>query len=360
MKTSCFDAVVNFFPVDKEKSLDAMILVQGTKISASFHFYERIPNREPGLSFVRVHSHKSLSLKWKDKFEVQGPGRQNIGEGHVLNPFSERISRKKEKKRIAFLECLQGEKKEMIFALVQEKGIQGLKERELCNFSSLSKKHFLKLSHELEAEGKIRILSFAPLLLLSQESLNFLCRKILAFLSHFHDKHTERTGVSLEKIKKKFDINPRILSLALKHLSRAGQINEWGDKIRRSDIKMELSPEEKKILQELEDMCFKGEFRLFSLEDLRKHFRLSSKELDRLLSFLIERKKIVQGKEGLLLHSRWLDEIIWRIKKSGKKELTVTDFKKISGLTRKYAIPLLELLDQMGITQRKGASREIL
>lgn len=35
MKTSCFDAVVNFSPVEREKSLDASLLIQGEKISSS-------------------------------------------------------------------------------------------------------------------------------------------------------------------------------------------------------------------------------------------------------------------------------------------------------------------------------------
>ncbi|MDH5743615.1 MAG: SelB C-terminal domain-containing protein, partial [Candidatus Aminicenantes bacterium] len=65
-------------------------------------------------------------------------------------------------------------------------------------------------------------------------------------------------------------------------------------------------------------------------------------------------------KDGFILHSHWLDEIIEKIHKSGKKELTVSDFKKMTGLSRKYAIPLLELLDQLGITRRRGPSREVL
>jgi hypothetical protein len=40
--------------------------------------------------------------------------------------------------------------------------------------------------------------------------------------------------------------------------------------------------------------------------------------------------------------------------------MTVSEFKSMTGLSRKYAIPLLELLDQMGITRRKGPGREIL
>ncbi len=361
MKTVCFDAIVSFSPIEKEKPLYALLLVQGKKISTSFYFYGQIQKEKQGLFFVRVHSPKPLFLKWKDRFEVQEPGKKPLlGEGLVLNPFSEKISRRKIKKKIAFLECLQGEEKEMLFALVQEKGILGLKEKEIIDFSSLTNRVLLNLTQELEAEGKIRILSFAPLFLLSQESLDFLCQKILSFLAQFHQKYPEQTGVSTERIKRRFKLQPRILSLALKHLSRAGQIKEIGDKLTLSDFKVTLTPEEEGILRELEEMCFKGEFRSLSFEELRQRFCLSSKRLDTLLSILIEREKIIQGKDGLILHSEWLDEVILRIKKFEKRELTVAEFKKMTGLTRKYAIPLLELLDQMGVTRRKGPLREIL
>ena len=360
MKTSCFDAAVNFSPVDREKPLDVSLLIQGEKISASFFFYEQIQKEKPA-RFACVHPRQPLLLKWKDKFEVHGSGKTPLrGEGCVLNPFSEKISQGKVKKRIAFLERLQGDEIEMLFALVQEKGLNGLKEREITAFSSLTKRVLQRVAQELEAEGKIRILSFAPLFLFSQDSLDFLGQTILRFLTQFHKRNPEQKGVSLERIKKRFELHPRILSLGLKHLSRAGQIKESEDKLALSEFMMTLTPEEEGILRELEDLCLKGEFRSLSFEDLRKRFRLSSKKLDKLLSFLIERKKIVQGKDGLILHSKWLDEIILRIEKSRKRELTVADFKELTGLTRKYAIPLLELLDQMGVTRRKGHTREIL
>jgi selenocysteine-specific elongation factor len=74
----------------------------------------------------------------------------------------------------------------------------------------------------------------------------------------------------------------------------------------------------------------------------------------------VERRKIVLGRDGFLLHSKWLDDVILAVRSSGKKELSVSDFKQMTGLTRKYAIPLLELLDELGVTRRKGPVREII
>lgn len=107
-------------------------------------------------------------------------------------------------------------------------------------------------------------------------------------------------------------------------------------------------------------MCYRGEFQSISLSEIRRRFRISQERLERLLSLLTERKKVVQGPEGLFIHSRWLDEVIAQVRSLGKQELTVADFKKLTGLSRKYAIPLLELLDQMKVTRRRGAWREIL
>ena len=361
MRTRCFDAVISVAPADKKKPLEAMMLFQGKRFSVSFHFYEEKQKEETGPFYVRGQTHRLLSLKWKDRFQLELAGRKRPkSEGLVLNPFSEKAGRKQIKERIAFLKSLQGDEKDMLYALVQEKGLKGLKEEDAADFSSVEKKSLLPLVQELEAEGKIRILSFSPLYILSQAYFGFLCQKILVFLEGYHQKHPEQSGLSLARIKKRFNSPSKVLSLALKYLLRAGKIKEVGGGFSLSAFEIALSPEEEKILKKLEEMCFKGEFRSVSLEELRGQLRLSLGKLNRMLSLLIERKKIVLGKDGFLIHSRWLDEIIWRLRESGKRELTVSDFKKMTGLSRKYAIPLLELLDQMRVTQRKGPSRVIL
>jgi selenocysteine-specific elongation factor len=287
-------------------------------------------------------------------------GAKVLGEGTVLNPYSQTIRGKETKKRVAFLQGLHGDKKDMLFTLIQEKGIHGLTEKEIRDFCSIGKRSLLHLSQELEAEGKIKILAFSPLFLLSQASFNFLLGRILVFLQQFHKKNPDKTGVSPERIKKRFGLRQKILALALKHLLKAGEIQELGDVVALSDFKRTITAREESVLRELEEMCFRGEFHSVSTKDLQKRFRLSYERLQQLISLLVERKKIVLGKDGFILHSRWLDEIVSRVRNSGKRELTVSDFKEMTGLTRKYAIPLLELLDQMGVTRRRGASREIL
>ena len=47
-------------------------------------------------------------------------------------------------------------------------------------------------------------------------------------------------------------------------------------------------------------------------------------------------------------------------KKTKGDRISVTAFKELTGITRKYAIPLLEYLDRERVTRRVGEERVIL
>jgi len=253
-----------------------------------------------------------------------------------------------------------GGEKEALAALCREKGTAGLRERDLRELSYLSGESLLRLSEELEAEGRVKILSFAPLFLISEDSLDYLCQKIVAHLEQFQEKNPSRKGLPLEKIKIRFNLSEKVLLLAVKALERTGKVRLARKMLRLPSHEAILSPQEEQVLSRLEEACYRGGSQSVSPESIRKELRLSAERLDRLLSVLVERRKVVQGPEGLLVHALWLDEIIGRVRALGKKELSVGEFKALTGMSRKYAIPLLELLDQMGVTRRRGPTREIL
>jgi len=360
-KTTCFDAAVEFSHPVGEATLSVSLGLEETSVSASLSFYEEHADASQKITFVQIHASQPLSLKWKQVFTIKSSdGGEVWGEAMVLDPFAEKIAGRQKNRRLKYLQDLLGNEKEMLFALIQFRGIHGVQEKDFYRFGHHSKDALLELIQELETEGRIRILEFSPLLVISQSAMAFLCEKILNFLAQFHKRHPGEAGAQLRNIQKRFDMNPRILTLALKYLTQNGQINVKGDGVALSSFEMTLLPEEKKILDRLEEMYLKDKFQSVSLDDLQKSFRFSSKKLDKMLTLLTESKKIVLGKDGFILHSRWLEEIIRKVRNSGKKELTVLEFKEMTGLTRKYAIPLLELLDQMGITRRRGSIREIL
>ena len=356
----CFDAKIDFPLGETAATLKARIVVRNTKAAAEITAYA-LPGKNVDSGYVGISATLPFPLIWKEPFQIQSERGKLLGEGIVLHPASPDPKDLKPAKRIALLDRLTGGRKDMLGVLIEEKGFQGLREEEIREFSGLEPDTFEPSARELEVEGVARILTFSPLFVLSQPGFEFLCGKILDFLAKYHVKHPDVRGVDQEKIVKRFELSEKVFQLALKHLVRAREIMILDDGvIALASFEVPLNDAEKKALEELEKVCFAGKFSTVSPEDIRKRFDISATMLQTLLSLLTEKKKIVQGKDGFYIHSAWLDDLVTRLRDSGKKDLSVADFKEMTGLTRKYAIPLLELLDEMGVTRRKGPGREIL
>ncbi|MFW6160249.1 MAG: SelB C-terminal domain-containing protein [Acidobacteriota bacterium] len=360
MKIHHFDALLFFLP-PKKGSFQGQLRFRDESSLATFMSYPQ-SLVEDNQIFVRVITDKSFSLKWKERFQVYLPEEKNpAGEGLVLYPDKGNLSHREKRRRAHFLPRLAGTKEEMVCVLADERGINGLREDEILFFARIEKGELLSLAQKLEAEGRIRILSFAPLLLYSVKSRSLLEEKLLNFLSDFHQKNPGELGVSREQLRRKFKVPSRLDDFVLTHLLKENKIVIRKDYVALKDFRLSLSPEEQEVLMKLEKMTKGGELRSVSLEDIQNRFHLPPKRLNMLLSILAERKKIIQGKEGFYLHADWLQELIRKLRTGEKKEITVSEFKEITGLTRKYAIPLLELLDRMGVTRRSGPStREII
>jgi len=358
MKTPVFDAVLDF-PLGKQGAdFRAEVVFLDGSAAARITEYP-FPGRKEA-PFVRVLPGGPVEVKWADPFEVRTPGGPALGRGTCLYPGAPPQDELRASKRKALLSRLSLGEKDMLLALVDNGGLRGLRGEEVAAFCRLSRSRVEALARQLEEEGKARILEFAPLHLLSQDSLDFLRGRILSFIGQYHRKHPGQRGAPMEKVEKRFDAPRTVLVLALRLLAKEGRAAEEGGVVRLPDFRIPLTPADEETVAALERMVLSGELGSVTLDDVRDRFKLSPGKLQTLLAVLTERKKIVEGLDGFILHSRWLDEIIGKVRASRKRELTVADFKAMTGLSRKYSIPLLELLDSMGVTRRKGSVRDIL
>jgi len=310
--------------------------------------------------FVRVVADRPVDLRWADPFEVRTLSGDLLGRGKCLFPGAPSAQDLKLSRRKALLEKLVLGEKDMILALTELGGPKGLAGEDLEPFCRLTRSRIELLAKALEEEGLVRILGFSPLWLISQASLDMLRGRIVSFLAQYHKAHPAQRGAPLDKLEKKFEAPRTVLVLALRLLARESRAVEEAGLYRLADFRLPLSAADEATLASLEGMVLSGELGTVTSDDLRATFKLTPAKLQALLEVLAERKKIVEGIDGFILHARWLDEIIRKVRASGKRELTVADFKAMTGLSRKYSIPLLELLDSMGVTRRKGSVRDIL
>ncbi len=89
--------------------------------------------------------------------------------------------------------------------------------------------------------------------------------------------------------------------------------------------------------------------------------KLKESEMRARITLLLREKILVpMGSENLFMHHEALDQLRAEISELRGQTVDVARFKQITGLSRKYAIPLLEYLDRQMITRKVGDQRLVI
>ncbi|MCC6908705.1 MAG: selenocysteine-specific translation elongation factor [Phycisphaerales bacterium] len=93
--------------------------------------------------------------------------------------------------------------------------------------------------------------------------------------------------------------------------------------------------------------------------ELAGEFGLSGEQMRQLLALCVHRRHLVHLGGGLYLHQKWDEQLRHRIGESlgGGAGLTVAEIRDLLDTTRKYALPICEYLDRLGLTRRRGDLR---
>ena len=87
--------------------------------------------------------------------------------------------------------------------------------------------------------------------------------------------------------------------------------------------------------------------------------RIKEASLRDILEKLVYEGKVVKVKADMYFGAKHVEDLKKLVKEhlTQKKEMLPADFKAVTGLSRKYMIPLLEYLDEIKLTIRTGDKR---
>ncbi len=88
--------------------------------------------------------------------------------------------------------------------------------------------------------------------------------------------------------------------------------------------------------------------------------RHRQKVVEGLIGYLVKKGALVRLPGGWIIARDAVDDVVSRLRASGKDGIEIAEFKEMFGLSRKLAIPLLEHLDGEKVTRRIGDRRQIL
>lgn len=153
-----------------------------------------------------------------------------------------------------------------------------------------------------------------------------------------------------------------VFEQALQDLEQAGTIVAR-DRLMLAAHKVVLSPEEERARDVIETALRRAGLTPPDLAGLASSAGVAPAVADRIVKLLQRQKRLVKI-DTLVFHDealRTLKEQVLALKQEGRAaRIDVATFKERFGVSRKFAIPLLEYLDRERVTRRVGDSRTIL
>jgi selenocysteine-specific elongation factor len=192
------------------------------------------------------------------------------------------------------------------------------------------------------------------------ESLTRLRDLALAALGQFHKNLPLRPGMSREELRGRSGApDERVFAHLVSGLEAGGVVRTDRDKIRLASHDVRLSPDQQKTVDRLEQDFLTSAAAPPSPEEALTRVGLAGDEDHELFQVLVEARKLVRVKESLYFHTQALDAIQDKLVTMlrERKEIGPGDIKDLLGISRKYAIPLLEFFDARRVTTRVGERR---
>jgi len=179
-----------------------------------------------------------------------------------------------------------------------------------------------------------------------------------------HDKDPLAKGLSKEELRRRVfaKAHPAVFDTVIARLVGAGKVEETADLVALKAHRVQLSGPEGAARAAIEAAMAAAGLSGLALQNLHVQLRQDQKVCENAVRVLVQERAAERLGDGLLVGRLALDAFRADARsrfKSGAK-LDVAEVKELTGLSRKYVIPLLEWLDRERVTRRIGAERIVL
>jgi selenocysteine-specific elongation factor len=230
-----------------------------------------------------------------------------------------------------------------------------------------------RMAKLLEAEKRLMILGASPGLIVHPRFFDQLAQKVVHELGAFHTAQPLAPGLSKEDLRGRVSgagnsreesagISAALFNSLLASLKSQGKLRFLGELVQLAGREVQLSVEEASAKSEISSAFEKAGLAVPSAREVLQGLKIDRARAEKLLQILLKEKVLMKITDDLIFHQAALFNLrqLLARRRAESDRLNVGVFKEITGLSRKYAIPLLEYLDREHVTRRQGDERIIL
>jgi len=306
-----------------------------------------------GEGWAQIHLPRPVVAVRGDRFILR-TGWGTLGGGVVVDPHPRRHRRLHSPTLERLKGLLQGGPADLLLRLLE--GRAPVPFPRLVQEANLGEAEARRVLTDLAREGRVVVLGAEGpgpgAWLLTADGWRSLAEIAQRLLAEHHRAYPLRRGLPREELRSRLGLDPAVFPDALRRLAQEGVLEEEGSLVRRPGYTPRLTPE-----QERQARAY------LSALSAQPYSPPTDLPIDPdLLNYLVETGQVVRVSESVVFTASAFREMVERIVERARAQgrITVAEVRDLFGTSRKYALALMEFLDQQHITRRVGDERVLV
>jgi len=293
---------------------------------------------------------------------------ETIAGGVIVDPFATKHRGREMDHALQLLRLLMRDERAAKFeGFVRAAGVRGLRLADLAAATGWTNEALLRVA--TEAQRNASVLEVGGLYI-SRESFDHLSGALMAELERHHKREPLSRGMLRETLREKVFTHsaPELFNGVLVRLEAESKVVSEKDIVRSSGHSVGLSDKDLELSKRIEQIYLTAGVEAPSLDDAMTKANVPAAQRTqarKLLQLLLDDRKLVRIQGEMFMHSQVIEDLKTKLLAYASQHepdrlIDVPAFKDLAGVSRKYAIPLLEYFDREQVTRRAGDKRLIL
>jgi len=286
---------------------------------------------------------------------------RTIGGGVILDPHARKAKRMNQAVIDESGILKDGTLEERAGLVVHRAGLTGISTLQLAVRTGVSINRTRKVQHGLISAGKAIVLEKDGERIISSSVFKSLQEKAVDEIKRYHEESPLKDGISREELRSILgaQVDQRLFASLMKGLEGSGKVLIDKDLVKLAGHQVDLKGDLEDIRGEISRIYLESSLSPPLLKDVLEGFGNSRKKAQDVISVMLKDGELVKVSEELLYAAANLD----RLRKDYQDYLlregkaNPAGFKEITGLSRKFIIPLMEFFDKTRLTIRVGDYR---
>jgi selenocysteine-specific elongation factor len=319
----------------------------------------------PGDTVVaQLRLNTPVALVKEDRFVIRSYSPiRTIGGGEVLNPIPKKHKRLNDAS-VEGLKRLNSQTPEQIVSyLVNESGYEGIGFSDLKIMTNVPEKQLERVLQDLMSKKTVLQSDKENRTYIHSEIVENLKTDMLNYLEHYHETFALKAGMPKEELKTKLPPNlaSKLFNLILNQMIKAEQIVQEENTVRLVSHAISLGADQAAVRDKILNAYLNSGLQPPYFKELSKTLDIDPARSRDVLMHLVEEGHLVKTKEDLYFHAAAIEDLKKRLVEflESGGEITTPQFKEMTGVSRKFVIPLAEYFDATNVTLRVGDVRKL-